>query len=437
MLSVAAWFIATLVFVFGPIILIHELGHFVTARRSNVRVEEFGFGLPPRLLILAGGEGTLEVDSIKLTIPGRMWVPFDLEKGRQITVHAQKEGETLKITRMKLAKPDEGLSPGLEEQGTEVVLRGTVTGVDLATQYTLNLLPFGAFVRMTGEEDPSDPRSLAAQPRRQRLTVILGGSLANILGAFLILSAAYMIGSPEAFFARVDIVQEGSAAEAAEFQAGDIIVSIDDEPLTDGSWELRQRIAEAPHQTLDIAVIRDHETITLEATPSWSQGHGYLGVGIVDWPNPDGVERYSLPRAVAAASVDLATIVERMLSLPAMLIQGSVTATQARPASAVGINALLTFTLQQSIEWGIAFPTLSTAAAVSLVLGLTNLLPLPALDGGRALFIIIGAIRGRRINPETEGRIHLAAMLILLALMALVMVQDVFNPIIDWSMLRR
>ena len=79
---------------------------------------------------------------------------------------------------------------------------------------------------------------------------------------------------------------------------------------------------------------------------------------------------------------------------------------------------------------------LQTAALISLALGLTNLLPLPALDGGRILFVLIEAIRGRRIAPEREAMIHFVGLMILVGLMGLVMLQDFINPIIPWSWLR-
>ena len=76
---------------------------------------------------------------------------------------------------------------------------------------------------------------------------------------------------------------------------------------------------------------------------------------------------------------------------------------------------------------------LSIAAFINVALGLTNLLPLPALDGGRILFVVIEAIRGRRIEPEREGMVHVIGMLVLLGLMVLMIVQDIVNPIIPFQ----
>lgn len=437
MLSIVIWFTATLILVFGPIILIHELGHFITAKRSGVRVEEFGFGFPPRLFILAGEQGTMEIDSFQLTIPGRFRLPFMLEKGTWVEAIAEKsEDGTYHLSDLVVPKNPEEVPSHTETDG-EIALRGRITALDRGTQYTLNLLPFGAFVRMTGEEDPSDPRSLAAQSKRKRLSVILGGSIANLIAAFLILVTAYLVGSPEQYYTRVDEVEPNSAAAAAEFQLGDIITSVDSTRLISGSIQLREAIMASAEETIVFTVIRDGQDVTLEATPRLVNGHGYLGIAMREWPSPEGIVRYSLPDAAYAAAQDMASIVIRLVQLPRMLFQGEVTATEARPASAVGINALLTFTLQQSIEWGVAFPALSTAAIVSYILGVTNLLPIPAFDGGRAVFVLIEAIRGKRVKPEIEARIHFVTLMVLLALMAFIMVQDVINPIIAWSLLSR
>jgi regulator of sigma E protease len=130
------------------------------------------------------------------------------------------------------------------------------------------------------------------------------------------------------------------------------------------------------------------------------------------------------------------TIARRTVELPIMLIRGNISTQEARPTSVVGISQIMTFSLQQSVEWGLAFPALQTASLISLALGLTNLLPLPALDGGRILFVLIETVRGKRVPPEREALIHFIGMLILVGLMALVMLQDLINPVIPWSLLK-
>jgi regulator of sigma E protease len=199
---------------------------------------------------------------------------------------------------------------------------------------------------------------------------------------------------------------------------------------------LRSVIRSAPEETIGLQVERNGEKISLVATPERREGHGFLGIMMAPWPDRTGLQRYSLPRAARASVSDLVLIAKRTLQLPIMLIQGGVSAQEARPTSVVGISQIMTFSLQQSVEWRLAFPALQTASLISLALGLTNLLPLPALDGGRILFVLIETVRGRRVPPEREAVIHFVGMMILVGLMLLVMLQDVLNPVIPWSLLR-
>lgn len=437
-INIAMWFAASLILFLGPLILIHELGHFLAAKHVGARVEEFGIGFPPRLFTVTRESGWMRIGSTKVTLPRQLKLPRKLEKGKQVEALTQREGDVYRALRLRVLDEepaDESLAREETEEG--IWMRGEVTALEPGTRYSINLLPFGAFVRMTGEEDPSDPRSLAAQPRAQRLLVMLAGPVLNLLVAFLIFATAYMTGYPQQFHVRVEYIQPDSAAEAAGLKTGDILFSINGTRIENGSEQVRDIIQEAPGEALDLYVARNGEMLTLTATPRLVDGNGFLGIAMSHWPISSKVEHYSPPRAFVAAGQDMGRVFATFVQIPRLLAQGEVSPAEVRPASAIGINALLTFSLQQSLEWKVAYPALQTAALVSLALGITNLLPLPALDGGRALFVVIEAIRGRRINPELEGRIHFAVLMVLLALMAFIVVQDVVNPLIPWSWLSR
>ncbi len=100
--------------------------------------------------------------------------------------------------------------------------------------------------------------------------------------------------------------------------------------------------------------------------------------------------------------------------------------------SVVGISQIAGQAAESSASSGNLFPLLSIAAFINIALGFTNLLPIPALDGGRIFFVLIEALRGRRIEPEREGMVHVVGMLVLLGLMILMIVQDIVNPIIPF-----
>ncbi len=433
------WLVGTLIVVLGPIILIHELGHFITAKLAGVRVEEFGFGFPPRLLKLWRGKGYLEIGSTRVVVPAGFRLPSELEAGAWVdAITVRRDDGTYVLRRLAVLDPaTDAPKPRRELVDDGVHVRGELITLEPGTLYSLNLLPMGAFVRMTGEEDPSDPRSLAAQPKRWRVAVIAAGAVLNILVAVLLLVGAYTSGYPEKWVVEVTKVEPGSAAEVVGLQPHDVILAAGGEQIEEGMAHLQRIIRAAPEQTIELVVLRQGETLNLTTTPELSsEGYGYLGIWMAPWPDRSALQRYRLPQALSAGVNDIVAAVVATAQVPARLAQGDITPQEARPASMVGISGVLAFSLQQSIEWGLAFPVLQTASLISLALGLTNLLPLPALDGGRILFVLIEAVRGRRISPQREAVIHFVGLVVMVSLMAFVMLQDIINPIIPWSWLR-
>jgi len=439
-INVVFWLVGTLIAIFGPIILIHELGHFVIAKLAGVRVEEFGLGFPPRLLKLWRGKGYLEIGSTRVNIPMGFRLPSGLEVGAWVdAITWQRDDGTHLLRRLTVLDPAAGnLTYERERVAENVRMRGELTILEPGTLYSINLLPMGAFVKMTGEENPSDPRSLAAQPKRWRAAVLAAGPLLNIIVALMLLTGAYLAGYPDKWLVQIARVEPETAAEEAGLQPGDIVLAADGERIEDGLIQLRRIIRTAPEQAVKLAILRGEETLDLTATPRrTSEGYGFLGILMTPWPDRSALQRYRLPEALSASINDITTTIAATLQVPALLARGKMTPQEARPAGMVGISEVLAFSLQQSIEWKLAFPVLQTASLISLALGLTNLLPLPALDGGRILFVLIEAVRGRRISPEREAKFHFVGLAILVSLMVWVMAQDLINPIIPWSWLIR
>ncbi len=429
------WLALALVLMLGPMILIHELGHFLTARRAGARVLEFGLGFPPRLLTLFRESGTIEVDGQRMLLPGSVRLPSNLAPGQQVEIRLQPTPEG--PPRVAEIRPA-GASTGPEPASQDLRLRGQITALEPGTIYSLNLLPLGGFVRILGEEDPSHPQSLAARPKRWRLTVLLSGALLNILTAFLLMVAAYAAGVPTRAFVQIQEVLPDSPAEKAGLLPGDIVTAVNGDRLEDGSTELRDWIRSSPGKPLELTVIREKTSLTIIATPVLTDDYGFLGVGLQSWPDSESAKRYSLPQATVAAARDMAAVILSILNLPRLVSSGEVSVTEAvRPVGIPGILGFLGYALKESIETGIPFLALQVTALISLAVGMTNLLPLPALDGGRALFVIIEAIRGRRISPETEAKIHMAGMVILIAISLVIITMDIVNPIIPWSWLNR
>lgn len=352
------WAIGGFIVVLTPIVLVHELGHFWAARLCNIRIEEFGFGLPPRALTLAKRNGTI---------------------------------------------------------------------------YSLNWIPLGGFVRPAGEDDPSVPGGLAAASKRARFFVLAAGAGANFIMAILVFWVALIIGPPAFDDSRVAVLSvfPDSPAAQAGLQEGDVIVAMNGLPVGDQVGLVRQEVIESGGQPIEMVVTRDGQEMTLTLIPQRSESDGNLMIGISLGHPPTG-ERASL--GIGEAAVEAVRFIGNYVSLyarlPSMLLSGEITPSEARPVSIVGISQIAGQAAETSATTRDLFPLLSMIAFINVALGLTNLLPIPALDGGRILFVLIEAVRGRRIEPEREGMVHVIGMLVLLGLMVLMIVQDIVNPII-------
>ncbi len=359
------------------LVLVHEAGHFLTARLFGLRVYEFGFGFPPRLLGLKRLAGK--------------WRWF---------------------------------------RGTEQIVAADADPV--GTVYSLNALPIGGFVRIHGEqgEDTNDPTSFAARPIWQRSLVVLAGVLGNILLAWLLFSGGLMAGVPSIIPEKVpsyvtikdraiqveSVVVNSPAAEA--LAPGDTLLKIDTWPI-DRLVVVPEYVVSHGDAAINLTIKRGQEIKNVTVTPRRDeQNVPRLGVQIVE----TGIIRLPWYRALwegARTTGDVAVqIVQAFAGLFTNLVQG-------RPLGAdvtgpVGI-AVIT---GQVAKLGLAH-LLQFVAMLSVNLALINVLPFPALDGGRFLFLMIERVRGRAIVARVENLIHTVGFVILLTLVVLVTYRDV------------
>ncbi len=344
--------------VLGPIVLVHELGHFVAALRLGVRVEEFGLGLPPRAVTLFERGGVL---------------------------------------------------------------------------YSLNWLPLGGFVRPAGEDDPTVEGGLAAASKRVRFVVLVAGATANFLLAFVLLWFAYLITEVPVYDdSRVAIVSvdEGSPAAQAGLLPDDIILAVNGQPIAD-TEPLVAAVQDAPGQPVRLEVQRGTErlalTVTPEAMPN-DPSRGRVGVGLGAAATGETI-RYGPVAAAGQSLSQIWRVISLTVRVPVMLVQGRLTVEEVGLIGPPNIARASRQSAQLSLTSGDWFPFLSFVAFINVALGFTNLLPIPALDGGRILFVLLEALRGRRIPPEREATVHMVAMMFLLGLMVLIFVNDLLNPI--------
>lgn len=353
----------------GGMIFVHELGHFIACRWAGIEVEEFGFGLP----------------SYKLA--------------------------TL-----------------FKWQGTE---------------FTIHALPLGGFVRPKGEADPNVPGGLGAASPWKRLVVLFAGPVMNLLTAVIVFS--FLIASegvPVSSSIKIDAVSENSPAQIAGLEAGDVLLAINGEEVTEvaSAIAIIQANLDKPVQML---VDRNGEQITIIATPLSSRlkTEGALGVGL----NTIVYESRSatLTESLSGGVMITGSIATSIVYLPIALIQGVIAPEEARFVGFKGIYDMFSTAVESdaaSRDEVVQTPTGEVATRptydtfwliglLSVSLGVMNLLPIPALDGGRILFTLPEIFLRRRVPMEWENAVNGIAMLLLIGFMLYINVMDFVDPV--------
>jgi len=237
-------------------------------------------------------------------------------------------------------------------------------------------------------------------------------------------------------------VVAGSIADEVGFQIGDTLLQVDDWMLV-VPVSLNSYLYEYANQPVTFVVERDGERVTLPPlTPSNSEPVNVNaptlelsadipanGIHVEADEIQEVITKQSIgPALVSGVNATIGVIVQTF-TVPIQVIKQVIPAEQARPVGPAGIYQITDAAVQASQRTNMAYPILFLTAILSTALGVTNLLPLPALDGGRILFIIIETIRGKRVSPKMEGAIHFMGMMLLLGLMVLISYYDIASPI--------
>ena len=298
------------------------------------------------------------------------------------------------------------------------------------TIYSINLLPFGGFTKMAGEENPDIPGSLAGKSAGARIIVMGAGSFMNAILPVLLFAAAFMV--PHHILSGDVIVREvalDSPAAAAGIEAGDKIVEINGNSihnLGDIQRYIQMNLGKAT--TIQLSSSTGKAKIAM-VTPRWKPPEGQGAIGIrLDFQNPVVLPE-SLPiwEAVPRAVVEYGQTLFLLVNGIGTMIIGATPVVIAGPVAV----AQLTGEVAQA---GLS-PLLEFAAFLSLNLAIFNVLPLPALDGGRIFFVLIEIIRGKRVSPKVEGLIHMIGFIILMALIVLITFTDILRIINGGSLL--
>lgn len=363
--------IIVFVLVLSLLVFVHELGHFVMARKFGVKAEEFGMGLPPRM--------------------------FGLQKlsGKWRLVWGNRE-----------IKADEPMI------------------------YSLNWIPVGGFVKIKGEngELASDSDSFGHKPIWQRTIILASGVIMNLILCIGLLSIGFMIGMPTAAGdanggkyisepkVQITEVLAGYPAAGADIKVGDVIVKINDVQIKTGA-DLKSYLETKENQSVRVSLLRGQETLEKAVTIIKKDEITGLGVAIVDV----GTVRYPIHLAIKEGFLVtwywLVAIFMAVVSLFKQLFGGPSAGLDF--AGPVGI-AVMT---GQAAKLGYIY-VLQFAAMLSLNLAIINILPFPALDGGRILFLALEKIRGKAVDSKLENTMHNTGFILLMILIVAITYRD-------------
>jgi regulator of sigma E protease len=299
--------------------------------------------------------------------------------------------------------------------------------------YSINWIPFGAFVKMLGEEDPSAPGSFASKPRLIRAIVLAAGSGMNFLLAVAAFSMVYIVGVPGVppdGPVQIAEVAADSPAAAAGIQAGDVIVSVDGQPVTVQSFrEATQAHLDQPMQ-ISFRHADQVQTVTLTPRSNPPQGQGAIGIVL-----SAGLIHLNPIAAVTQGFLQTVRAIVGTLSVPKMLLEGTIAPGDARLIGLVGMAQATSETVSYVADTGFWYPLFVLTGLFSAGLSIANMLPIPALDGGRLFFVVLEWIRGRRIPPEREAAYHFVGIVVLLTLMVIISFNDLLSPLpaINWG----
>lgn len=294
------------------------------------------------------------------------------------------------------------------------------------TRFSLNVIPLGGFVRPAGEDDPSVPGGLAGSSVATRALVLLAGPAANLLIGILAFTLAFRFAAPDPERVLITEIAPGSPAEAAGLLPGDIVLAIDDFEVN-AIQELQQATAARLDTLVQLTLLREGQVIRLQLTPRSQHppNEGPLGI-TVGHPTRSSTWTESAEYGVNSTLLQ----VQNLAFLPSRLLRGDVAPEEARVSGLKGMYDMLAWAGQIDRDAQRPFLTLNLVGIISIGLAVANLLPLPALDGGRLAFVAFEAIFRRRISPRYEGMAHAIGFILLLILMVYVNLQDFTNPIV-------
>ena len=414
------------------LVVIHEFGHYATARAMGVKVLEFGVGFPPRAFGVYTGNTPVLVDGATRYVG--LSGPEDLGRGQKIKVSSAENDQGNLVARVielskKVAKGEEGDEPDEERPGEEDLLKhegkvrsvvdGSLVLADML--YSVNWAPIGGFVRLAGEANPNVPRSLAGKGTGTRFLVLIAGPLMNAILPLLIFTVLLMIPRDVAVGRLViQEVGENTAASEAQVRAEDAVLQANGKDIKN-RLEFTREINLNGGSQMSILVERGGQELLLHLQPRFDTESARWLVGV--FPRLDDVTIVKRSEPIWEAIPNSFVNTWEMLVLVKQALGGAFGEGSSPEFSGpIGI-AQVTGEITRDGGW---VGWLGVGILLSINLAILNVLPIPMLDGGRIFFVVLEwARRGKKIPAHREGMVHLIGFALLMGGIVLVSVNDI------------
>ncbi|MGX4669265.1 RIP metalloprotease RseP [Cerasibacillus sp. JNUCC 74] len=409
------------IFMFGLLVFIHEWGHLIFAKRAGMLAREFAIGFGPKVFAFTRNETVYTIRLLPIggyvRVAGEDPEIIDLKPGHHVGLEFNEQDEVIKIIVNHKSKHPNARVIEIEEADLDHKLQ--IVGYEIDEQdeeLRFKVHPKAKFV-MDEQETQIAPynRQFASKSVGQRAMQLFAGPMMNFVLAIVIFLILGVIQGVPVEEAKMGEVQADSPAAEAGIKNGDEVVKIEDQSIS--TWQQFTTIVrENPGEELDLVVLREGKEVPLTVIPAEVQGmegqepFGQIGVYKAFEKSLLGTVSYGFTQTFETTKLILTNL--------GMLITGQL------PIETLSGPVGIYDATDQIVQTGFTNFLLWTAM-LSINLGIVNLVPLPALDGGRLLFVGIEAVRGKPIAPEKEGLFHFVGFAFLMLLMIIVTWNDI------------
>ncbi|WP_144509223.1 RIP metalloprotease RseP [Bacillus sp. FJAT-22090] len=407
------------IIIFGSIVFFHELGHFIFAKKAGIMVREFAIGMGPKIFSMTKGETLYTIRLLPIggyvRMAGEDLDSVELQPGYRLGIRVNDDNEIDQIVLNQNKQFPDMLF--LEVEKSDLMKDLFIEGYDEEERLVRYKVARNAIINENGNETFIAPfdRQFGSKTVGQRSMAIFAGPLFNfILSFFIFLMLGLLQGIPTYEPVITTVVGNSPAAQAG-MKDGDLITAINGSPIS--TWdEFSEEVKVSPNEKMDFLIDRNGEKIELSVTPNEVvAGNEKVGQIGVQYVSP--LEKNPL-KAIPYGAEQTYETTKRIFTLLGSLIAGNFSIDDL--SGPVGIYKAT----EEVAQYGV-FNLMYWAALLSINLGIMNLLPLPALDGGRLLFFLFEAIRGKPVDKQKEGMVHFVGIMLLMVLMVVVTWNDI------------